>query len=164
MYLTDNVNFNVLCSDHLNLRNKKKVSFDSHHAYYMMQSHKVDCFPLCLVTDVLNKIYNKDVYAVRLLFSVNVALHKPAYQHHPAYPGFDKYDASNAVDGHRSDLRWDGGQCVVSAGSGTATWWVNLTSIYSIHHITIYYRTEASIWGILNLIEFRPMQSVENTF
>lgn len=83
-------------------------------------------------------------------FQVNVALNKPAYQHHPAYPGFDQYDASNAVDGHRSDLRWDGGQCVVSAGSGTATWWVNLTSIYSIHHITIYYRTEASIWGMIN--------------
>ncbi|XP_065928042.1 angiopoietin-1 receptor-like [Magallana gigas] len=78
---------------------------------------------------------------------VNVALYKPAYQKHPAYPGYDKYDASNAVDGLRSDLRWNGGQCVKSDGSDTATWWVNLTSIYSIHHITIYYRTEGSTWG-----------------
>nr|XP_034334886.1 multiple epidermal growth factor-like domains protein 10 [Crassostrea gigas] len=78
---------------------------------------------------------------------VNVALYKPAYQKHPAYPGYDKYNASNAVDGLRSDLRWDRGQCVVSAGSDTATWWVNLTSIYSIHHITIYYRTEGTTWG-----------------
>lgn len=102
--------------------------------------------------------------SVRLLFAVNVALYKPAYQTHPAYPGYDKYDASNAVDGLRSDLRWNGGQCVKSDGSDTATWWVNLTSIYSIHHITIYYRTEGSTWGILNFIEYLPMQSVENKF
>lgn len=100
---------------------------------------------------------------MRLLFAVNVALYKPAYQKHPAYPGYDEYDASNAVDGLRSDLRWDGGQCVVSRGSDTATWWVNLTTIYSIHHITIYYRTDNSKWGILNFIVYWHMQSVEYT-
>lgn len=100
---------------------------------------------------------------MHFLFAVNVALYKPAYQKHPAYPGYDKYDASNSVDGLRSDLRWEEKQCVVSAGSDTATWWVNLTSIYSIHHITIYYRTEGTTWGILNFIVYCPMQSVEYT-
>eukprot|EP00105_Crassostrea_gigas_P014832 XP_011431638.1 PREDICTED: multiple epidermal growth factor-like domains protein 10 [Crassostrea gigas] len=33
------------------------------------------------------------------------------------------------------------GQCAVSYSVRTATWWVNLSSIHSIHHITIYFRT-----------------------
>lgn len=79
-------------------------------------------------------------------FTVNVALHKPAYQQN-AYRVGDLYDASNAVDGNKSDLSWRGGQCVISADHKyTATWWVNLTSIHSIHHITIYYRTDNVAW------------------
>ncbi|XP_065943730.1 uncharacterized protein [Magallana gigas] len=80
---------------------------------------------------------------------VNVALNKPAYQQN-AYRGNDPYDASNAVDGRKSDLRWDGGQCAVSWGEQTATWWVNLTYIHSIHHITIYFRTDNKPWGPSN--------------
>lgn len=80
------------------------------------------------------------------LLTVNVALNKPAHQSHPYLTG-DTYDASNAVDGLKSNLRFDGGQCVVSKdGHRTAIWWVNLTSIHSIHDITIYYRTDNSPW------------------
>ncbi|XP_052691870.1 uncharacterized protein LOC128169864, partial [Crassostrea angulata] len=41
----------------------------------------------------------------------NVALNQPAYQQYPVIPVEDTYDASNAVDGRKSDLSWDGGQC-----------------------------------------------------
>ncbi|XP_052694145.1 multiple epidermal growth factor-like domains protein 10 isoform X1 [Crassostrea angulata] len=73
----------------------------------------------------------------------NIALNKTAYQKNQYEKGNNTFDASNAVDGLKSDLRWSGGQCAVSATSKeTATWWVDLGSINSIHHITIYYRTE----------------------
>ena len=79
----------------------------------------------------------------------NIALNKPAHQDFP-YSGFNRRisDASNAVDGLKSNLGWKGEQCVLSeVNQQTATWWVNLTSILSIHHITIYYRTENAQWG-----------------
>lgn len=75
------------------------------------------------------------------VLTVNVALNKPSYQQYPLIPGNDKYDASNGVDGRKSDLRWDGGQCSVSNDEPTATWWVNLTRIQRIHHITVYFMT-----------------------
>nr|XP_011430630.2 uncharacterized protein LOC105330569 isoform X1 [Crassostrea gigas] len=78
---------------------------------------------------------------------VNVALNKPAYQQNPFKQNDSTGDASNAVDGLKSDLTRNGGQCVVSAGKETATWWVNLTSIHSIHHITIYFMTDNRAWG-----------------
>lgn len=82
---------------------------------------------------------------------VNIALHKPAHQLHQYNPGVDTFDASNAVDGLISDLRAWGGQCVVSADYyEVAIWWVNLTRIHSIHHITIYYRTDNLTWNIYN--------------
>lgn len=81
--------------------------------------------------------------------AVNIALNKPAHQLNQHYPGYDKYDASNAVDGNKSDLSYAGGQCVLSAqNKAIATWSVNLTSILSIHHIIIYYRTENVQWGM----------------
>uniref|UniRef100_K1RQK3 Multiple epidermal growth factor-like domains 10 n=1 Tax=Magallana gigas TaxID=29159 RepID=K1RQK3_MAGGI len=72
----------------------------------------------------------------------NVALNKPAYLQYPFSPGNDQFDASNAVDGRKSDLSLNGGQCAVSEWEKASTWWVNLTSIHSIHHITIHFRTE----------------------
>ena len=80
----------------------------------------------------------------------NVALNKPTYQQH-RYFGLseDLVDASNAVDGLKSNLSVWGGQCVISGDKmQTATWWVNLTSILSIHHITVYYRTGNVEWGM----------------
>lgn len=37
-------------------------------------------------------------------FKVNIALNKPAYQLYQYHPGDDRFDASNAVDGLKSDL------------------------------------------------------------
>nr|XP_034322598.1 cell death abnormality protein 1-like [Crassostrea gigas] len=84
---------------------------------------------------------------------VNVALNKPAYQQYPfVYIGGDNdtFDASNAVDGRKSDLSAWGGQCAVSGSRQTATWWVNLTTIHNIHHITIYFLTNNIPWGPSN--------------
>nr|XP_022304636.1 multiple epidermal growth factor-like domains protein 10 isoform X2 [Crassostrea virginica] len=81
----------------------------------------------------------------------NIALKKPAYQQYPyTGPGPAKHlvEASNAVDGLKTNLSIWGGQCVLSDNDKqTATWWVNLTSILSIHHVRSYYRTEVYGWG-----------------
>nr|XP_022303772.1 uncharacterized protein LOC111111224 isoform X2 [Crassostrea virginica] len=79
----------------------------------------------------------------------NIALRKPAYQQNQLI-GYNASltKASNAVDGLKSDLSLPGGQCSYSAyGEQTATWWVNLTSILSIHSVTIYYMTHNVPWG-----------------
>lgn len=80
---------------------------------------------------------------------MNVALNKPAYQQNPFYENDDEGDASNAVDGKRSDLTRNGGQCVISSARGTATWWVNLTSTHNIQNISIYFMTDNKTWGIV---------------
>ena len=79
----------------------------------------------------------------------NIALNKPAYQHY-RYTGVSAAlsQASNAVDGLKSNLSEQGGECVISGRKKTATWWVNLTDILSIHHLRIYYRTENEPWGM----------------
>ncbi|XP_078330543.1 uncharacterized protein LOC111113024 [Crassostrea virginica] len=85
-------------------------------------------------------------------FSDNIALRKPTYQENP-YQGLSEAltQASNAVDGLKTNLSFWGGQCVISdVDKKTATWWVNLTSILSIHHIRIYYRTGNVPWGSTN--------------
>lgn len=75
-----------------------------------------------------------------------MALNKPAQEEYP-YGRLDT-GASNAVDGLKSDLRGTEGQCSLSANDQrTSTWWVNLTSIRSIHDIRIYYRTDNVTWG-----------------
>uniref|UniRef100_K1QI75 Uncharacterized protein n=1 Tax=Magallana gigas TaxID=29159 RepID=K1QI75_MAGGI len=83
---------------------------------------------------------------------VNIALNKPAYQQYQHYnPWNNVFNARNAVDGQKSNLTWQAGQCAVSANHRqTATWWVNLTSIHSIHHITIYFRTGNVEWNAAN--------------
>eukprot|EP00105_Crassostrea_gigas_P007522 XP_011421800.1 PREDICTED: uncharacterized protein LOC105324433 [Crassostrea gigas] len=84
---------------------------------------------------------------------VNIAVNKPAYQYYPWRTGDDRYDANNAVDGQKSDLSWHGGQCAVSSyGNQTAAWWINLTNIHSIHHITIYFLTDNDQWGSSNYL------------
>lgn len=83
---------------------------------------------------------------------MNIALKKPAYQLHPYIVNDATFDASNAVDGLKSDLSAWGGQCVITAdGYRTSIWWVNLNSIHSIHHITIYYRTDNVDYGMIHL-------------
>ncbi|XP_052693913.1 angiopoietin-1 receptor-like [Crassostrea angulata] len=105
-----------------------------------------------------HSVYPHDVLAVLFCLLtvsqayVNVALNKPAYQQYQyVYRGdYDTYDASKAVDGRKSNLSWTGGQCAISYLRQTATWWVNLTTIHSIHHITIYFRTDNEPWGPSN--------------
>lgn len=92
-----------------------------------------------------------------LISTVNIALNKQACQQNPFLAGNDKYDARNAVDGLKSDLTRDGGQCTLSAAKQTATWWVNLTAIHSIHHITIYFMTNNMPWGKYSLL---PLSSI----
>ncbi|XP_065925841.1 adhesion G protein-coupled receptor B1-like [Magallana gigas] len=76
---------------------------------------------------------------------VNLALGRPTYQ----YPESFKYNtnSNNAVDGQKSDLYVNGGQCSCTNAGQNATWWVNLTSIYSIHDIRIYYPNN-SYWSV----------------
>lgn len=88
-----------------------------------------------------------------IIITVNLALYKPAYQENPFKRSHSIGDASNAVDGQKSDLTRNGGQCVLSAGRETATLWVNLTSIHSIYNITIHYKTDNKAWGIVFFIQ-----------
>ncbi|XP_062612078.1 multiple epidermal growth factor-like domains protein 10 [Saccostrea cucullata] len=81
----------------------------------------------------------------------NLALLKPTWQSNPYIRGDSRFESSNAVDGLKSDLSSLGGQCVISGnGQGSATWWVNLTSVFSIHDIRIYYRTDNIAWDASN--------------
>ena len=82
--------------------------------------------------------------------SENIALNKPAYQKNPHTRLSEALtQASNAVDGLKSNLSVWGGQCVISDNTKkTATWGVNLTSILSIHHMRMYYRTGNVPWGM----------------
>lgn len=75
------------------------------------------------------------------LLTVDVAVNKPACKQYPYRSGNDRYDASNAVDGRKSHLSWGDDQCAASMLPTTATWWMNLASIHSIHHITVYFVT-----------------------
>lgn len=86
-----------------------------------------------------------------VLSTVNIALNKPAHQLYPIL-GNDTFDASNAVDGWKSDLLYNGGQCAVSHNNETATLWVDLNDVYSIHHITIYFKTDNVRWGMFRFI------------
>ena len=91
-----------------------------------------------------------------LSFKENLALKKPTYQQDPVHwHDWSLFEASNAVDGLKSNLSISGGQCVLTTGGETATWWVNLNSICSIHHVTIYYMTNNALWGmqlIINIV------------
>ncbi|XP_062592311.1 multiple epidermal growth factor-like domains protein 10 isoform X2 [Saccostrea cucullata] len=97
-----------------------------------------------------------EVYYITLVFGysscfVNVALNKPTWQAYPYMVPDSTYDSSYAVDELKSNLRFDGGQCVITADyKRTATWWVNLESVYSILDIRIYYRTDNNVWDERN--------------
>lgn len=100
--------------------------------------------------------YITEVPMLSCLFNLteNIALHKLAVQQHPflhrdfSYIIFYDFSASNAVDGLKTDCSAYGGQCTLSAvNKRVALWYVDLGSILSIHHITIYYRTDNVTWG-----------------
>ena len=96
-------------------------------------------------------IFEKGVY-ISILFAIlseNIALQKPTYQKHQYLRLADSLTrASNAVDGLKTNLSVLGAQCVISENDQpSALLWVNLTSILSIHHINIYFRTENNPWS-----------------
>lgn len=81
------------------------------------------------------------------LFSENLALGKSAWQQYPI--SFTRYGAGQAVDGLKTDLSLNGGQCTVSANfKQTAEWRVDLGGIRSINEIYIYYMTNNAPWGM----------------
>ncbi|XP_061190089.1 multiple epidermal growth factor-like domains protein 10 [Saccostrea echinata] len=86
----------------------------------------------------------------------NLALNKSTRQQYP-YGAFEwKTRSHNAVDGLFSDRSLNGGQCTISGNQEqTATLLVNLGRILSIHHITIYYRTENLAWDLTNIYKRR---------
>ena len=74
-------------------------------------------------------------------------------------------NATNAVDGLKSDRSAWGGQCVVSEKrKHSATWWVDLTSVSCISHIILYYMTGEKEWGmsisLRNANYFKQSQSL----
>lgn len=80
----------------------------------------------------------------------NVALNKPAFQQYP-YEGYntDRVSASDAVDGLKLNESDFEDHCILSAErKETATLWVNLTRIISIHHIILFYMTDNTEWGM----------------
>ncbi|XP_065923001.1 uncharacterized protein [Magallana gigas] len=109
---------------------------------YLLICHELGL--LVVLTMLLNMLEVTEAYE-------NVALYMPSYQSNP-YKGNVIYDAANAVDGLKSDLSIDGGQCAVSAtGHETAIWRVDLGSVHFIDHITLYFMTDNQCWDELNV-------------
>ena len=120
-------------------------TFEKHNMNWLINSSKKisrSCF-YSWIYNCLIEMYDF------LLIKENLAFKKPTYQQYLVGGSVTSlYDASNAVDGLKSNLSISGGQCAFSGGSQTVTCWVNLTSILSIHYVTIYYMTNNSPWGM----------------
>lgn len=74
-------------------------------------------------------------------------MNRSAWQLHPY--SISKWSAEKAVDGLKSDLSANGGQCTVSSAfyRTTAEWKVYLGGVFKIHHISIHYRTDNLQWS-----------------
>ncbi|XP_062598463.1 uncharacterized protein LOC134259880 [Saccostrea cucullata] len=80
----------------------------------------------------------------------NLSYLKPTWQSTTHFD-MESLGSDKAVDGLKSNLSWFGNQCAISSNSKTsATWWVDLQGILSIHHIVIYYRTDHFPWDVDN--------------
>lgn len=94
--------------------------------------------------------FNVSVNFVIWLFIIeNIALNKPASQHYTQYTFYGIFDAAHAVDGYKSNLDVEGGQCTLSDyGRSSSKWQVDLEGVLSIDHISIHYATNNTIWGM----------------
>ncbi|XP_056002945.1 receptor-type tyrosine-protein phosphatase epsilon-like [Ostrea edulis] len=92
------------------------------------------------------------VYVTNVAFAYdNIAKGKVAEQLYSYNDISSVWGAKLAVDGLKSNLSAVGGQCTISGNDKqTATWWVDLQGVLSIHHITIYYRTGNVAWNSSN--------------
>ncbi|XP_065925384.1 uncharacterized protein [Magallana gigas] len=104
--------------------------------YYNNRTHWP--FPAGYSTYAFNDLCEVDVYE-------NIALNRPAWQRYPFHG--TPWNATHAVDGHRSDLAPAGGQCAISAdGKSIAEWRVDLGEVRNLHHVFIQYRTDNDAW------------------
>ncbi|XP_056003582.1 multiple epidermal growth factor-like domains protein 10 [Ostrea edulis] len=103
------------------------------------------------------------VFVSKVISYDNIALQKPAQQQDPYCASQwgvcftsdlyynSKWGADRAVDGRKSNLYGKGGECTLSNNyRRTAKWWVDLGGVFSVHHITIYYRTDNKAWDSSN--------------
>lgn len=87
---------------------------------------------------------------IRYFFEENIALGKLTWQEHP-WTDPNYYRGDNAVDGLYTDRSLPGGQCSMSKDNQyTATWRVDLGSVFSISHINIYYITNNELSTCMN--------------
>ncbi|XP_061180690.1 multiple epidermal growth factor-like domains protein 10 [Saccostrea echinata] len=81
-----------------------------------------------------------------ILLTHNIALGKLAWQQYQYRT--QPWGADKAVDGLYSVRSAAGGQCTISGNQKqTATWRVDLGGVLSVHHITIYFRTDDVAWN-----------------
>ncbi|XP_062585670.1 multiple epidermal growth factor-like domains protein 10 [Saccostrea cucullata] len=82
-------------------------------------------------------------------YEENIALSKTAWLQYPYVN--QQWGADKAVDGRFTDRSPAGGQCTISGNvKTTATLWVDLGGLRSIHHVNFFYRTDNIIWGSSN--------------
>lgn len=82
-------------------------------------------------------------------------MQKSAWQLHPYENIYYRVflNASNAVDGLKTNLSFFGGQCTQSANQQyEAIWRVDLGAVLGINHITLYYKTDNVAWGLYNYL------------
>uniref|UniRef100_K1QUP1 Uncharacterized protein n=1 Tax=Magallana gigas TaxID=29159 RepID=K1QUP1_MAGGI len=69
---------------------------------------------------------------------IDKTLNKETFEQYPR-PILYNVASNKAVDGIKPDQNYTDEQCSFSKAEKTATWWVNLNSVYNINDIRMYY-------------------------